>query len=241
MGASGAGAAGIRDPDRRRDHTRDRVASRPSPTTTMTVPTRAARPRVTAIPKTKPKARPEAATAGWSPNLRRERRDRLSDWNPGAYARFRDLRLRPATGPAERGQPDGCGRSDRPWLRQRRAWRGALARAGGREVIGVDASPAMLEKARQMPGYDSLATRRYHGLAPAPRAGADLFQCRAALGGQHEDLMPRLAGMLGKGGTLAVQMPHQNKAPSHRVWLSSPRNCFPAASKRRARPVSWRP
>ncbi|MEH6361835.1 MAG: trans-aconitate methyltransferase, partial [Amylibacter sp.] len=31
---------------------------------------------------------------------------------------------------------------------------------------------------------------------------------------------PKLAGMLGKGGTLAVQMPHQNKAPSHRVWLS---------------------
>ena len=39
--------------------------------------------------------------------------------------------------------------------------------------------------------------------------------------------LPRLARMLGKGGTLAVQMPHQNKSPSHRVWLSLAEELFP--------------
>jgi len=39
--------------------------------------------------------------------------------------------------------------------------------------------------------------------------------------------MPRLAAMLGKGGTLAVQLPHQNNAPSHRVWLSLAEDLFP--------------
>ena len=39
--------------------------------------------------------------------------------------------------------------------------------------------------------------------------------------------MPRLAGMLGKGGTLAVQMPHQNNAHSHRVWGSLAEEFFP--------------
>ncbi len=143
-----------------------------------------------------------------------------SDWNPGAYSRFRDLRLRPGldllNAVGQMGAGDvvdlGCGN-------------GALgealkARAAGRHVVGVDASPAMLEKARQAAGYDSVQQadiRDWH-----PRGAPGLIFSNAALHwvGDHEKLMPRLARMLAKGGTLAVQMPHQNKAPSHRVWLS---------------------
>lgn len=143
-----------------------------------------------------------------------------TDWNPGAYARFHDLRLRPGLDllntVSRMGAGDicdlGCGN-------------GALgealkARAGSRQVIGVDASPAMLKKARTSKGYDSLQQadiRDWH-----PRKAPGLLFSNAALHwvGNHEQLMPKLAGMLGKGGTLAVQMPHQNKAPSHRVWLS---------------------
>ena len=33
--------------------------------------------------------------------------------------------------------------------------------------------------------------------------------------------------MLTKGGTLAVQVPHQNNAPSHRLWLSLAEELFP--------------
>src|SRR5690606_31994413 len=43
----------------------------------------------------------------------------------------------------------------------------------------------------------------------------------------HATLVPRLAGYLAPGGTLAVQLPHQNNAPSHRVWLSLAEEMFP--------------
>lgn len=143
-----------------------------------------------------------------------------ADWNPGAYARFRDLRLRPGldllNAVGQMGAGDvvdlGCGNGS--------IGEALRARAGGRHVIGVDASPAMLEKARQAMGYDSVQQadiKDWH-----PRRAPGLIFSNAALHwvGNHEQLMPRLARMLGKGGTLAVQMPHQNKAPSHRVWLS---------------------
>ncbi|RKT28201.1 trans-aconitate 2-methyltransferase [Roseovarius halotolerans] len=159
-----------------------------------------------------------------------------SDWNPGAYARFRDLRLRPGldllNAVSRMGAGDlidlGCGN-------------GALgealkARAGGREVIGVDGSPAMLEKAGQMPGYDSL--QRADIMDWHPRRAPGLIFSNAVLHwvGNHEDLMPRLAGLLGKGGTLAVQMPHQNKAPSHRVWLSLAEELFPGRIEKMGTP-----
>ncbi|MCZ4354283.1 methyltransferase domain-containing protein [Roseovarius aestuarii] len=101
------------------------------------------------------------------------------------------------------------------------------ARAGGRNVIGVDASPAMMDRARQSKGYDSLQQadiREWH-----PRRAPGLIYSNAALHwlDDHTRLMPRLVQMLGKGGTLAVQLPHQNNAPSHRVWLTLVQELFP--------------
>ena len=152
---------------------------------------------------------------------------RSSDWNPGAYARFHDLRLRPGldllNAVGRMGAGDvvdlGCGNG---------ALGAALsARAAGRQVIGVDASPAMLAKARQSQGYTNLQQadiRDWH-----PRSTPGMIFSNAALHwvGEHEKLLPRLARMLGKGGTLAVQMPHQNKSPSHRVWLSLAEEMYP--------------
>ncbi|EAP77278.1 MULTISPECIES: methyltransferase domain-containing protein [Roseovarius] len=149
------------------------------------------------------------------------------DWNPGAYERFRDLRLRPgldllnAVGQMAAGDVIdlGCGNGQLgPALK---------ARAEGRSIVGVDASPAMLEKARTASCYASLQQadiRDWH-----PRRAPGLIFSNAALHwvGEHEKLLPRLAQMLAKGGTLAVQMPHQNKAPSHRVWLSLSEEMFP--------------
>lgn len=161
---------------------------------------------------------------------------KTTDWNPGAYARFHDLRLRPGldliNAVGRMGAGDicdlGCGN-------------GALgealkARAGGRQVIGVDASPAMLDKARAAHGYDSVQQadiRDWH-----PRRAPGLIFSNAALHwvGGHEQLMPKLARMLAKGGTLAVQMPHQNKAPSHRVWLSLVEEMFPGRVEKMGTP-----
>lgn len=159
-----------------------------------------------------------------------------SDWNPGAYARYRDLRLRPGldllNAVGHMGAGDvvdlGCGHG---------AMAEALrARLTGRTIIGVDSSPAMLDKARQGHGYDSLQQadiRDWH-----PHRPPGLIFSNAALHwvGNHETLMPRLAGMLAKGGTLAVQMPHQNKAPSHRVWLSLVEELFPGRIEKMGTP-----
>ena len=146
---------------------------------------------------------------------------RNSDWNPGAYARFHDLRLRPGldllNAVSRMGAGDivdlGCGNG---------AMGDALkARAGGRDVIGVDTSPAMLEKARQTQAYTKLQQADMRDWHPNRAPGLILSNAALHWVGGHEKLMPRLVSMLGKGGTLAVQMPHQNKAPSHRVWLLS--------------------
>lgn len=162
---------------------------------------------------------------------------RLRDWNPGAYNRFRDHRLRPAldllNAVDRMGAGDivdlGCGNGS--------MGRALRARAGdARRVIGVDASPAMLEKAR--------ATSSYHNLQQAdivdwhPQRPPGLIYSNAALHwvGGHEALMPWLVDMLGKGGTLAVQLPHQNKAPSHRVWLSLAEELYPGRVERMGTP-----
>jgi trans-aconitate 2-methyltransferase len=158
-----------------------------------------------------------------------------SDWNPKAYARFRDQRLRPAldllNAVGQMGAGDvvdlGCGNG---------AMAEALrARAGGRNVTGVDASPAMLEKARAA-GYDALQQADIADWHPHRAPG--LIYSNAALHwvGGHEALMPRLARLLGKGGTLAVQMPHQNKAPSHRVWLSLAEELYPGRAEKMGTP-----
>lgn len=150
-----------------------------------------------------------------------------TDWNPRAYARFQDQRQRPAmdllNAVGQMGAGDivdlGCGSGQMGTA--------LAARAAGRDVIGVDASPAMLEKARQSKGYSSLQQgdiSDWH-----PRRAPGLIYSNAALHwlADHTRLMPRLVQMLGKGGTLAVQLPHQNNAPSHRVWLTLAQELFP--------------
>lgn len=135
------------------------------------------------------------------------------DWNPETYARFRGLRLRPALDllaqvadlPVGEVIDLGCGDG---------AAAGPLKlRFPQHRLVGVDNSPAMLAKAK---GYDTTV------LADAATWRADnapaLIFSNAALHWlpDHALLMPRLARMLCRGGVLAVQMPRQYFAPSHR-------------------------
>src|SRR5690606_569872 len=143
---------------------------------------------------------------------------------PAAYSAFRGLRLRPALDLLAQ-VPDlppgdvvdlGCGDG---------AAAGALAaRFPGRRLAGVDASPAMLEKAA---GYaaklqaDIAAWQ--HDSPPA------LVVSNAALHwlADHDALLPRLAASLAPGGTLAVQMPVNHMAPSHRFLRDIAQAMFP--------------
>ncbi|MGO4907240.1 methyltransferase domain-containing protein [Pseudorhodobacter sp. W20_MBD10_FR17] len=139
-----------------------------------------------------------------------------SDWNPEHYAQFRGLRLRPALDLLAQVPvlPDGavidlcCGNG---------AVGAALAaRFTGRDVIGVDSSPAMLDEARKTGAYSGLVGADINDWQP--EGGPALIFSNAALHwlGDHAALMPRLAAMLAPGGVLAVQMPRQWGAASHR-------------------------
>lgn len=146
------------------------------------------------------------------------------DWNPDSYARFRDLRLRPAldllmqVGALPQGEilDLGCGDG---------AAAGALkSRYPKHELLGLDASPAMLAKAR---GYARLIEADVARFAPD--APLSLIFSNAALHWlpDHDYLLPRLAGFLKPGGVLAVQMPRQYDKPSHRFLRDIAAAMFP--------------
>lgn len=139
-------------------------------------------------------------------------------WDPGAYHRFRDLRLRPAldllgaVGPLPQGDVVdlGCGSG---------ALAAALAsRFAPRALIGVDTSEPMLDRASETGCYDRLDQTDIAGWTP--RTPPALIYSNAALQWlpDHAALLPRLARLLAPGGWLAVQMPGQNDAPSHAAW-----------------------
>ncbi|MEP2533316.1 methyltransferase domain-containing protein [Shimia sp.] len=143
----------------------------------------------------------------------------MSDWNPASYGRFTDQRLQPALDLLARlgAVPDGdvvdlgCGSG---------AVGPALAaRFDERRIIGVDNSPAMLAKAEATGAYASLTCEDI-GTWSAEQAAPSIIFSNAALQwlGDHQHLMPRLAGTVAPGGVLAVQMPFQNAAPSHQGW-----------------------
>ncbi|WP_114966671.1 methyltransferase domain-containing protein [Alkalilacustris brevis] len=150
-----------------------------------------------------------------------------ADWDPGAYGRFRGLRLRPALdllaqvpAPAGEAVADlGCGSGAvGPVLR---------ARFAGARLTGIDASAAMLERAAACGAYDRLEQGDIAGWRPeVPPA---LIFSNAALQwlGDHARLMPRLARHLPAGGVLAVQMPRNDAAPSHALLRSLARRMFP--------------
>lgn len=149
------------------------------------------------------------------------------DWDPARYAAFRDLRLRPALDllaqvpelPAGNVVDLGCGDG---------AVGPALAaRFPGRRLIGVDSSAAMLARVGER--------GRHHRLMRAdiadwqPQEPPALIFSNAALNWlpDHAALMPRLAGLLARGGVLAVQMPRQGEAPSHRLLREVSEALFP--------------
>ena len=160
----------------------------------------------------------------------------LRDWNPESYARFGGLRLRPAIDLLARvgALPEGevmdlcCGNGAAgPALRERFG--------ESRQIAGLDSSPAMLAAAFKGGAYDALVERDA-AQWDADRPVALIFS-KAALHWlpDHARLMPRIAEQLVPGGVLAVQMPRQQGAPSHRFLRDFAGEMFPD----RFDPAAW--
>lgn len=85
-------------------------------------------------------------------------------------------------------------------------------------VVGVDGSADMLATARA--DHDRDAITWLHGdMLVAPDTPLDLLVSNAALHwlDDHRTVFPRLLSWLRPGGTLAVQMPRNHDAPTHRI------------------------
>ncbi|MBA83819.1 methyltransferase domain-containing protein [Thalassobius sp. S69A] len=151
----------------------------------------------------------------------------MADWNPGKYQRFADLRLRPALDliAAIPALPEGnivdlgCGA-------------GAVAadlaeQFAGRDLVGVDSSATMLAKAQQLGLYARLDQADIALWRPC--SSPALIYSNAALHWvpDHAALLPALVQSLPPGGVLAVQVPYQNPAPSHRTWVALAEQLFP--------------
>lgn len=138
-------------------------------------------------------------------------------WDPDRYLQHASPRLRPATDllariplQAPRQVVDlGCGPGHVTRLLRER-WPLAA-------VCGVDASPQMLARARR--DAPDLAWVEADIAAWVPDRPVDLIFSNAALHwlDDHAGLLPRLVSCLAPGGVLAVQMPANFEAPSHRL------------------------
>jgi trans-aconitate 2-methyltransferase len=141
----------------------------------------------------------------------------MSDWDPEQYGRYADERSRPygdLVGRIGARRPRrvvdlGCG-SGELTASLRRVWPTA-------EIVGVDSSPAMIERARMIKGVDDLRflERDLRDWRPAP--GTDVMISNAALQWipGHRGLVVELADRLADDGWLAFQVPGNFAEPSH--------------------------
>ncbi len=138
-------------------------------------------------------------------------------WSPAQYLKFSDHRFRPAIdllGRIDAAQPRtvcdlGCG-TGHLTLELKKRWPDA-------EVYGVDSSPDMLAKAREV--APALIFTQADAGSWRPDKPLDVIFSNAVLHWlpDHGDLFPRLMTLLSKGGVLAVQMPGNHDSPSHRL------------------------
>jgi trans-aconitate 2-methyltransferase len=144
-------------------------------------------------------------------------------WSPQQYLRFAQPRLRPALDLLERIQLGsahciydlGCGAGNVTAL--------LVARWPGARVCGVDSSASMLaQAAHTLPQVRWCRQALDQWRAEEP---ADLIFSNAALHWlpDHMRLFPRLLESLQPGGVLAVQMPRNFDAPSHRLITATAR------------------
>lgn len=141
-------------------------------------------------------------------------------WNPERYLTFASERTQPfidllthARAYDPRRIVDlGCGPGNgMPVLRE--FWPEA-------EIIGIDSSPEMLQRAQESTSADPRISYQQTDIRDFQLdEPADLIVSNAALQWipEHRDLLPQIQANVAPGGTLAVQVPGNFSAPSHRL------------------------
>lgn len=164
-------------------------------------------------------------------------------WDPERYLVYADERGRPfvdllarvGAGAASRVVDLGCGPGNLTAL--------LAARWPGADVLGLDASVEMIERARSG-GYEGVrfATGDVRTWQPAEPVDVLLSNATFQWVPGHLDLLPRLVGHVAAGGWFAFQVPGNHGEPSHvllRELAADPR--FASYTDGVARPHSHDP
>lgn len=140
----------------------------------------------------------------------------MTTWDPGQYLQFEQARRRPALDLLARVPDDldpdlvvdlGCGPGNLAADLARR-WPRA-------EIVGVDSSPAMLERAREAHPDRRWVEADLAAYEPPEPAGLVFSNAALHWLPDHASLLPRLLGRVAPGGVLAVQVPDGWNDPSH--------------------------
>lgn len=145
-------------------------------------------------------------------------------WDPQQYLKFRDERTRPSIDLAARvdlARPAaildvGCGPGNSTEVLHDR-WPNA-------RITGIDSSGEMIDQAKSSHDWgewiraDAAALGTDEGRGDADRGSWDLVFSNAVLQWipDHERLVPKLFGLVKRGGALAVQVPANAGSPLHR-------------------------
>lgn len=148
----------------------------------------------------------------------------MASWDPAQYLIFADERTRPAVDLMARITLTVPGDIVDLGSGAGNVTRLLAQRFPDREVLGVDTSPEMLDKARAALPSARFELADIKTFAP-PRPPA-LILSNAALHwlDDHEALFPALLARLAPGGVLAVQMPRNHGAPSHTAIVEASRD-----------------
>lgn len=139
-------------------------------------------------------------------------------WDPTHYLLYEDERTRPFLDLLARVEVDaariadlGCGPGHLTGLLRRR-W--PLA-----DIVGVDSSPRMIERARAQHGAERVRYEIADVRAWRPRVAPDLIVSNATFQWvpDHFELLSGLADRVAPGGALAFSVPGNFSAPSHQV------------------------
>lgn len=149
----------------------------------------------------------------------------MSDWQPNQYLKFKDDRTQPSIDLVNRIEVDspkriidiGCGPGNSTKILKDR-WPEA-------EIIGLDNSAAMIEKAQTTdPDIDWVLMDSNADLSSFGKF--DIIFSNAALQWMpgHEVLIPKLFDMLNEGGAIAIQVPYVKHLPIFAEILNLTKN-----------------